>query len=123
MANVMVALAQDPARAEQAKALTAALPPERLLKALEVVSARPDAAAAFGNLTIVIPKEQLDLALASPGTQSGSVLGAALETIKNWVAPLAVLAPAAESASPTQPVQPQPGPATAPPQFVGTASP
>ena len=123
MANVMVALAQDPARAEQAKALTAALPPERLFKALEVVSARPDSAAAFGNLTIVIPKEQLDLALASPGTQSRSVLGAALETIKNWVAPLAVLAPAAEPASPAQPVQPQPGPATAPPQFVGTASP
>ncbi len=163
MANVMVALAQDPARAEQAKALTAALPPERLLKALEVVSARPDAAAAFGNLTIVIPKEQLDLALASPGSQPGSVIGAALETIKNLVAPPVVAAPAAGGApavgappaqpvqppkpgqapaqpvqpvqpvqppkpgqapaQPVQPVQPQPGPATAPPQFVGTASP
>ena len=118
MATVVVALSQDPARAEQAKALTSVLPPERLLKALEAVSARPDAADVLGNLITVIPKEQFDSALAASGAQSGLGLGAALETIWNVVAATAVGAP---TAPPVQP--PTPGPATAPPQFVGTASP
>lgn len=173
MATLVVALSQDPARAEQAKALTFVLPPERLLKALEAVSARPDAAAVLGNLTTVIPKEQFDSALAAPGAQPGSVLGNAVDAIKNLIAPPAESAapaqpvqpgqapaqpaqpgqapaqpvqppkpgqvpaqpvqpvqppkpgqvPAQPVQPPAQPVQPQPGPATAPPQFVGTASP
>ena len=111
MATVMVALSQDPARVEQAKALTAALPPERLLKALQSVNNRPDAAAALGTLTTVIPAAKLDEALASPGVTLASALGAAVEAIKTLVQP----------AQPVQPVQPVQPPPTA--QFVGTASP
>jgi hypothetical protein len=122
MATVVVALSQDPARAEQAKALTSVLPPERLLKALEAVSARPDAAAVLGNLTTVIPKEQFDIALTAPGAQPGSILGTAVDAIKN------LIAPPAQPAQPVQPMQPpKPGQPPAqpvqPPQFVGTASP
>jgi hypothetical protein len=93
-----------------------------LLKALEAVSARPDAAAVLGNLTTVIPKEQFDIALTAPGAQPGSILGTAVDAIKN------LIAPPAQPAQPVQPMQPpKPGQPPAqpvqPPQFVGTASP